>query len=551
MDRVYSEYGILAMKSSSSSVQKEYCMIYYPEYSELPERINENEYKSLYYTSTLNTCDNSSLKQDEKLKNNVVLTPLRNCSLTMQAEVIQNSGGLSLLIFGTPDLLIRGSNVRSKPDIPVAWITNRTSEKLQALLPDVKVFLYSPPNSNFDYSLLIIWIFAVFSVVVGSYWSGIVRYSLHSKEMKKLPKIENNSESNHQSSQSTSEGEESFINVSPLIIVVFVICMGLMLVLLYFCFNYLVYIIIGLFVLASAISVYQNLNVLMQMITVGTCNLFQCSMFGTKCSCQVRQIILALFSVALSVTWLLLRKKSYAWILQDLLGISFCINLLHSIRLPNLQICTILLVLLFFYDIFFVFVTPLLTVKGESVMVEVATGGTSGEQIPMVLKVPHLTFNGLSVCHYLNYSLLGFGDILVPGLLIAYCHGFDLIMNTGRIYFVISSVAYGIGLIITFIALNLMNTPQPALLYLVPATLLPLIITGLVRGDLSNLWRGIKKIRPDVPKTSDAESPSVPDDTPSDRGTSEAVERIEAASHGTGIPSDTVSDAGEDKLLLK
>ncbi len=51
-------------------------------------------------------------------------------------------------------------------------------------------------------------------------------------------------------------------------------------------------------------------------------------------------------------------------------------------------------------------------------MVEVATGGDSGEQLPMVLKVPHLGSNPLKVC-WMPFSMLGFGDILVPG---AGCH---------------------------------------------------------------------------------------------------------------------------------
>lgn len=64
---------------------------------------------------------------------------------------------------------------------------------------------------------------------------------------------------------------------------------------------------------------------------------------------------------------------SYAWVLQDILGISFCISLIKNIRLPNLKVCTILLLLLLIYDIFFVFITPLFS-AGKSVMVQVATG---------------------------------------------------------------------------------------------------------------------------------------------------------------------------------
>ena len=73
-------------------------------------------------------------------------------------------------------------------------------------------------------------------------------------------------------------------------------------------------------------------------------------------------------------------------------------------------------------------------------MVEVATGGDTGEQLPMVLKVPHLGSNPLKVC-WLPYSMLGFGDILVPGLLVSYCHSFDLQMGTPyRLYWILTNV---------------------------------------------------------------------------------------------------------------
>ena len=42
-------------------------------------------------------------------------------------------------------------------------------------------------------------------------------------------------------------------------------------------------------------------------------------------------------------------------------GILFSINMLKVLRLPSLKICTILLSTLFVYDIFFVFITPLIT----------------------------------------------------------------------------------------------------------------------------------------------------------------------------------------------
>ena len=42
----------------------------------------------------------------------------------------------------------------------------------------------------------------------------------------------------------------------------------------------------------------------------------------------------------------------------------------------------------------------------------------------------------------------------------------------------------------TFISLFLMNSAQPALLYLVPFTLIPIILTALARGELQSMWDG-------------------------------------------------------------
>jgi hypothetical protein len=54
----------------------------------------------------------------------------------------------------------------------------------------------------------------------------------------------------------------------------------------------------------------------------------------------------------------------------------FSVNMLKVLRLPSLKICTCLLSALFFYDIFFVFITPLFMKDGKSVMVEVGHRST-------------------------------------------------------------------------------------------------------------------------------------------------------------------------------
>jgi hypothetical protein len=59
----------------------------------------------------------------------------------------------------------------------------------------------------------------------------------------------------------------------------------------------------------------------------------------------------------------------------------FSVNMLKVLRLPSLKICTCLLSALFFYDIFFVFITPLFMKDGKSVMVEVRGGNSFASHI--------------------------------------------------------------------------------------------------------------------------------------------------------------------------
>jgi signal peptide peptidase-like protein 2B len=123
-------------------------------------------------------------------------------------------------------------------------------------------------------------------------------------------------------------------------------------------------------------------------------------------------------------------------------------------------------------------------------MVEVATGGNTGEQLPMVLKVPHFSDEPMMAC-YNPYSMLGFGDILVPGLLISFCHAFDLQKGSRCwTYWFTTTLCYTLGMGATFISLFVMNSAQPALLYLVPFTLIPLFVVAGICGDFGAMWKG-------------------------------------------------------------
>lgn len=492
------EYSVIMAEADSEIHQ--FCMVYFSEFKELPESPERMPYVQMV---NLTSQDGCKKLQSINLHGKVALIrDSGNCTLdkvVLHYKAAQAYGVVISTQKSRVDNIIINRNDTRHLDLVVGFVTDVTGNSLLSLMKPKEPLmtkLFTKRSLAFDYSLIIIWLVAVFTLGVGSYWSGLVKHEIYQHEIGKCSHASHVGGDGEESSFPKSENvleEESSLDVSPVLVTLFVICMGVMLLLLYFFFQYLVFFIIGMFALASVVSVIGVLEPLIYKIPIGTTRIPR-----NLCPCfhgplEVRQLALIVFAISVSVTWVVLRHHPQSWILQDLLGVAFSINMLKTLRLPNLMICSVLLVLLFFYDIFFVFVTPFLTMKGESIMVEVAKGGNTQEQLPMVLRVPHFNNESLSVC-FGQFSLLGFGDILVPGLLVAYCHGFDLLTTRSRLYFFTGTLFYGVGLVLTFIALYLMKTPQPALLYLVPATLLPTICIAWCRGQLADIWHGVKPV---------------------------------------------------------
>ena len=82
-------------------------------------------------------------------------------------------------------------------------------------------------------------------------------------------------------------------------------------------------------------------------------------------------------------------------------------------------------------------------------------------------------------------------SLLVPGLLVSFCHAYDLQKGSRCwTYWALTNIFYMLGMIATFVSLFVMNSAQPALLYLVPFTLIPLFIVSCARGDFKDMWQG-------------------------------------------------------------
>ncbi|XP_077564918.1 signal peptide peptidase-like 2A [Haemaphysalis longicornis] len=132
-----------------------------------------------------------------------------------------------------------------------------------------------------------------------------------------------------------------------------------------------------------------------------------------------------------------------------------------------------------------VFVTSYLS-KGVSVMESVASGFYD---LPVLMRVPHLRPGNAAACRDI-VVILGCGDIVVPGLAVAYCRSYDVMVKKGSRYFLLAIVCYVVTLVVTLLITSHLNTGQPALLYLVPGVLLPVLTLAWWRGDLKKFWQG-------------------------------------------------------------
>jgi len=239
-------------------------------------------------------------------------------------------------------------------------------------------------------------------------------------------------------------------------------------------------------VISSFIAIIVCLSPLIHTLTPHFEIRIPCSS-GTVTGADLILVPVSLITVTL---WLI----SGHWMLNNVLGLAACVSAIAFIRVPSIRVVTMLLVGLFFYDIFWVFYSS--RIFGENVMVKVATTKASNPMstIAKTLNLPHkwiIPQIHLPMKLIWGDMMLGLGDIVVPGILIAYALRFDYSKgNYSNGYFITAIIGYSIGFLTAVTMSAVYHHAQPALLYLVPSTLIPIILLGYHRGEFLELWNG-------------------------------------------------------------
>ncbi|ERF74724.1 hypothetical protein EPUS_04893 [Endocarpon pusillum Z07020] len=204
------------------------------------------------------------------------------------------------------------------------------------------------------------------------------------------------------------------------------------------------------------------------------------------------------------------------WYISNLIGFTFCYSSMQYMSPTTFWTGTLLQSALFFYDIYFVFFTPMMMAVATKVDVP----------IKLLFPRPAQSERGIG-----GLAILGLGDIMIPGMMIAHALRFDLYLHylrqsktvegklekatylpvsgawgerfwVGRsvagpdlrakafpkTYFRAGLVGYSVSLIVTLLVMQISQHGQPALLYLVPGVLSALWGTAAMKGELGQMW---------------------------------------------------------------
>ncbi|CAN1308884.1 Signal peptide peptidase-like 4 [Linum perenne] len=422
----------------------------------------------------------------------VIMVQRGNCSFTTKSNIAEEAGASAILIVNYRTELFKMVCEENETDldigIPAVMLPQDAGTTLQNYMSSnasVLLQIYSPRRPLVDVAEVFLWLMAVSIIICASYWSA---WSAREAAIEQEKLLKDGLDVNQGGACSA-----SIVNINVTSAVLFVVVASCFLVMLY---KFMSFWFIEVLVVLFCIGGVEGL----QICLVALLSCFRCFQHAAESFVKVPffgavsylTLMVSPLCIAFTVVWAVYRRVSFAWIGQDILGIVLIITVHQIVHVPNLKIGTVLLSCAFLYDIFWVFVSK--HWFDESVMIVVARGDRSGEDgIPMLLKIPRM-FDPWG-----GYSIIGFGDIILPGLVVAFALRYDWLtkktLKTG--YFIWAMTAYGLGLLVTYAALNLMDGHgQPALLYIVPFTLGTFLTLGKKRGELKILWTRGEPERP-------------------------------------------------------
>lgn len=252
-----------------------------------------------------------------------------------------------------------------------------------------------------------------------------------------------------------------------------------------------------------------------------------------------------IISLIISYSWYKNRLNGCFWFYHNLIGILICVFCVSVLRLINFRQIFIIFSLFTILDLFFVNFSKVL-LNGVSLMDSIAKehfierfDKRQGRGLNIVeeeLDVDHNVINVNRINHHLNNStsfkdmkltknqnleqftiyripsiffipkinlidainecvnlksttIIGFGDLIIAGIIASYCIYFDRIKKTKFLYFLTSITSSLVGLILMMLINDLFKANgQPVLLFIVPINFTFLISLSFFREEFNEFW---------------------------------------------------------------
>ena len=195
-------------------------------------------------------------------------------------------------------------------------------------------------------------------------------------------------------------------------------------------------------------------------------------------------------AAAAGCAWYGFRKH---WLANNALGLAFSLTGIEHLSLGSVSTGAILLGGLFVYDVFWVFCTPVMVTVAKSFDAPIkllfprslaAARGAVGTAAAAAGGAAATKTASMGA----PFSMLGLGDIVIPGIFVALLLRFDRSPGRGAgkaSYFKPAFGGYVSGLVATIVVMNVFQAAQPALLYIVPAVLGAVGAAALARGEVA------------------------------------------------------------------
>ena len=193
---------------------------------------------------------------------------------------------------------------------------------------------------------------------------------------------------------------------------------------------------------------------------------------------QIKVLILVVFSFIL----VLIYMASKNWLLNNFFGLCLAYTMIKTIKIPDFKVGALLLTMTLLYDICWVYFSKF--VFADNVMVAVATG----IDLPIKLLFPHM---GSSAPPY-SCSMLGLGDLALPGLFLAFASRFDHINRSD--YLNVLSLCYASALVVCGMVLVVFEHAQPALLFIAPALIAGMAGNAARRKEMKLIFKGLQPL---------------------------------------------------------